>query len=64
MEISQKDIDKIHDLTTRISFRSMRQENDIRDLNNLVHVVMGTGIRIKEFENRDTPASMVEVERC
>jgi hypothetical protein len=60
-EISERDLNKIHDLITRIQIRTTRNEEDIRDLYNIVHVVVGTGVRIDEYKTRDTPYHIKEI---
>ena len=52
-EIEEKDMDQIHDLITKINQNSVQLNEDIRNLNNLVHVVMGEGVRFPEFRRGD-----------
>jgi hypothetical protein len=54
-EIEEKDMDQIHDLITKINQNSVQLNEDIRNLNNLVHVVMGEGVRFPEFRRREYP---------
>lgn len=48
-EISGKNMKEIHDLISEINKNSIRLERDVRNLNNLIHVVMGEGIRFPEY---------------
>jgi hypothetical protein len=48
----------MHDLITRIDRRCAEQERDMRNLNNLFHACLGTGIRSPEFAKEDREYEM------
>jgi len=50
--ISDEDMEMMHDLITTINLDYNRMEDNIRDLNNLIHYIKGDGIRSREFINR------------
>jgi hypothetical protein len=52
IEISDEDMGIMHDLITQINRHHNLVEDDIRDLNNLIHVIKGDGIRQPEFIQR------------
>jgi hypothetical protein len=47
--ISDEDMKELHDLSAEIDRNAFKLERDIRNLNNLIHVIKGDGIRIVEF---------------
>ena len=47
--VSDEDMNELHDLITEIDHNAFKLERDIRNLNNLIHVIKGDGIRIVEF---------------
>ena len=55
MEISDENIKIMHDLITQINLHYNLMSADIRDLNNLIHVIKGDGIRTQEFIRRYAP---------
>jgi protein-disulfide isomerase-like protein with CxxC motif len=58
---SVEQLSKMHDLIEKIQHRQYEQETDIRNLNNLFHVCLGTGIRSKEFDGQPAPTQSDEV---
>jgi hypothetical protein len=48
-EILDIDMEEIHNLISEINKTSIKLERDVRNLNNLIHVVMGEGIRYPEY---------------
>ena len=50
IEISDEDMQEIHELITQINRHYDLVADDIRNLNNLIHVVKGEGIRFPEFQ--------------
>ena len=51
-EISDGDMEIMHDLIAIIHRDYNRMETNIRDLDNLIHVIKGDGIRAPEFIQR------------
>jgi hypothetical protein len=51
-EISEANMDIMHDLITNINKNYSQMEDDIRDLNNLIHFIIGDGVRTVEFTRR------------
>jgi hypothetical protein len=51
-EISDENMDIMHDLITNINKNYSQMEDDIRDLNNLIHFIIGDGVRTNEFVRR------------
>lgn len=47
--ISDEDMTEMHDLIAKIERNSFTLQQDVRNLNNLIHVVKGDGIRFVEF---------------
>jgi hypothetical protein len=47
--ISDEDMTEMHDLIAEIDRNAFKLERDIRNLNNLIHVIKGDGIRFVEF---------------
>lgn len=47
--ISDEDMTEMHDLIAKIERNSFVLQQDVRNLNNLIHVVKGDGIRFIEF---------------
>jgi hypothetical protein len=47
--ISDEDMTEVHDLIADIDRNAFKLERDIRNLNNLIHVIKGDGIRFVEF---------------
>jgi hypothetical protein len=47
--IPDKEMKEIHDLITKINKNTITLERDVRNLNNLIHFVMGDGIRYPEY---------------
>lgn len=47
--ISDNDMYDLHDLITKINKNAMVLEEDVRNLNNLIHVIKGDGVRHKEY---------------
>jgi len=47
--VSDEDMTEMHDLIAEINHNVFKLERDIRNLNNLIHVVKGEGIRFTEF---------------
>ena len=50
--ISDEDMEIMHDLIATIHLDYNRMEDNIRDLDNLIHVIKGDGIRQREFIER------------
>jgi hypothetical protein len=48
-EVSEEEMDEMHNLITKINVNSIQLNEDIRNLNNLVHVCMGDGYRFPEY---------------
>jgi len=48
--ISDEDMTEMHDLIAEIDRNAFKLERDIRNLNNLIHVVKGDGVRFAEFK--------------
>jgi len=48
----------MHDLVSRIDKRCAEQERDVRNLNNLFHACLGTGIRSPEYMAEDREYEM------
>jgi hypothetical protein len=53
MEINEIDVKKIHDLITEINNNSNRLEQNISNLNNLIHSITGEGIRSGAYKYFD-----------
>jgi hypothetical protein len=47
--VSDEDMTELHDLVAEIDRNAFKLERDIRNLNNLLHVIKGDGIRFVEF---------------
>jgi|WetSurMetagenome_2_1015567.scaffolds.fasta_scaffold92490_5 hypothetical protein len=47
--VSDGDMTELHDLIAEIDRNAFKLERDIRNLNNLIHVIKGDGIRFVEF---------------
>lgn len=47
--VSDEDMTELHDLIAEIDRNAFKLERDIRNLNNLIHVIKGDGIRFVEF---------------
>ena len=47
--VSDEDMTELHDLIAGIDRNAFKLERDIRNLNNLIHVIKGDGIRFVEF---------------
>lgn len=52
-QVSDEDMMELHDLSEEIERNVFKIGRDIRNLNNLVHVIKGDGIRIVEFRRED-----------
>ena len=48
-DLSEDELEEMHDLVTSIQIRQSQQEEDIRNLYNLIHVIKGDGIRLPEY---------------
>jgi len=51
-EISDDEMEVMHELSSRIARGFNQIDTDIRDLNNLIHFIKGDGIRTPEFIRR------------
>jgi len=49
VNVSDVEMQEIHDLITGINMNCIQLERDVRNLNNLIHFVKGDGIRNPEF---------------
>lgn len=47
--VSDEDMTEMHDLIAKIERNSFTLQQDVRNLNNLIHVVKGDGVRFIEF---------------
>lgn len=47
--VSDEDMTEMHDLIAKIERNSFTLQQDVRNLNNLIHVVKGDGVRFVEF---------------
>jgi len=47
--ISDKSMIELHDLIAEIDRNAFKLERDVRNLNNLIHVIKGDGVRFVEF---------------
>lgn len=52
--VSDEDMTEMHDLIAKIERNSFTLQQDVRNLNNLIHVVKGDGVRFVEFRRGDS----------
>jgi hypothetical protein len=58
--IPEQDWQQIQLLSDRIKHREWEQEEDIRNLNNLLHALHGEGVRGSEYTSTGKPMVFVE----
>jgi hypothetical protein len=47
--ISDESMTELHDLIAEIDRNAFKLQRDVRNLNNLIHVIKGDGVRFAEF---------------
>jgi len=58
--IPEEDWQQIQSLSERIKHRAWKQEEDIRNLNNLLHAIHGEGVRDREYTRSGKPEVFID----